>query len=196
MKKRGNNTQMDESDLKLESRLETISKLVEFATYSNTGISKETEETKSVISTEDSPIQYSKSNNRNEESRRLLTIQALKSLKKPYRLFHAVDELPPHQIEEYMEKICKETKFTGIFKIVKIESDQCLVAEIIGLDRKKYYILFEKELLKYIPSDFFVKGNLYFFVDLIVNYVRAERVVVFLIDQATRSKLFLKFIFS
>lgn len=191
--KRKRNSKMEAEDSELEKKIEIISKLVEFATYSNIEITKETTETKSVISGgEESPIQYSKSNNRNEENRRYLTISALKKMKKPYLVFETAEGLSDDQMEEYFQQICENLKFSGIFKILNIESEQCLLAEIIGLKKKKYYIIIEKVLLDFIPGDFFFKRNLYFFQDLVIHYAKKERVFVFMVDQQTKSN-FLQF---
>lgn len=177
-------------DEELTKTIDMVSKLVEFATYENVGLTKEVKESRSVISGEESPIPYSKSNYRNEEKRRHLTISALKKIKKPYMLFHLIEGLAPDQTESYIHTICEETKFSGIFKVVKIESEQCILTEIIGLKRKKYYILIEKVLLNYFPVDFFEVGNLYFFQNLVINYANKEKVIVFLIHQETKGKGF------
>ena len=114
--------------------------------------------------------------------------EAIKQMVNIYQLFNALDGLSPKDIDQYLEDTCKLKRFSGVMILRQMINPQCLLFEIVGLVRKKYHIIIEKELLSYIPRDYFRKGQLYLFFNLIINFARKERVVVFMLDTQSSGK--------
>jgi hypothetical protein len=182
-------TQLQTEEIGIEKRIKIVSKLVEFATYSNVGLFDNKRAPLALKSdgTEQKPKDQSSDTKRRAEKKNDLDAQALFNLEYSYRLFDAIEEFSGADVDEYVDR-ATEKRFCGVFKVVRLEGEQCVLAEIVGLKRKVYYILVEKELLSFIPGDFFQVGHVYFVNDLVINYARKERLIVFLIDQQTKSK--------
>ena len=83
---------------------------------------------------------------------------AIKDMGHIYQLFDALDCLSPSDIDQYLDDTCKVKRFTGILHLKKIINPQVLLFEVIGLVRKKYHLIIEKQLLSYIPRDYFRQG--------------------------------------
>ena len=124
------------------------------------------------------------------------TEEALKELAKSYQLFDALDGLEAHNLDEFLKAATEVSKFTGVFRIIRVDSEQCVVCEILGLDSKHYFLIVEKKLTPYFPDKFFQSNHLYFFSQLVINFVKRERLIVFLIDQQTKGKLLYLLILS
>lgn len=115
--------------------------------------------------------------------------EAIKQMTNIYQLFNALDGLNAKDIEQYLEDTCRLKRFSGVMILRQMVTPQCLLFEVVGLVRKKYHIIIEKELLSYIPRDYFRKGQIYLFFNLIINFARKERVVVFMLDTQSSGKI-------
>ena len=112
----------------------------------------------------------------------------IKQMTNIYQLFNALDGLNPRDIDQYLEDTCNLKRFSGVMILRQMITPQCLLFEVVGLIRKKYHIIIEKELLSYIPRDYFRKGQIYLFFNLIINFAKKERVVVFMLDTQSSGK--------
>lgn len=202
----------------IQDKIDILSELMRFSTYKNLSfIQRHDSDTESETEDEtedngpDNGIEiefigkrrYNKGSTQKDKSKKKLKVatkkvskgkndkleQAIAQMQHVYKLFVALDGLNPSDIDQYLDDTCRFKRFTGPMVLKRIVSPQCLIFEVIGLVRKKYHLIIEKKLLNYFPRDFFRTGQIYLFHELIINYVKKERVVVFMIDTQTTSKL-------